>query len=262
MEERSGRRGFLTIVGVGVGAGASMLAAGCKRDRNAASDLTSATAHEKIAEPTMPRSARGEPKKDDEVTATEDLMREHGVIRRVLVLYRESAARLRGNAASVPGEALLRAARLMRSFGEDYHEHALEETYLFPALAKAGGPAATNIDSLLAEHRRGREITQYVIDVSQRPLGAATVEPLAHALEAFARMYEAHAALEDTVIFPAWKKTMSSSQLDEMGERFEDIEKKSFGGDGFDDALAQITALERMIGLDYHALIAPPPPKH
>src|SRR4051812_37342197 len=59
---------------------------------------------------------------EEEVSAVEDLMREHGVIRRVLVLYRETASRLRLNAASVPAATLQRAATLLRTFGEDYHE--------------------------------------------------------------------------------------------------------------------------------------------
>jgi hemerythrin-like domain-containing protein len=65
-------------------------------------------------------------------------MREHGVIRRVLVVYREASARLRSKPASVPPDALQKAAKLMRSFGEDYHEKQLEEAHIFPALTKAG----------------------------------------------------------------------------------------------------------------------------
>ena len=40
-----------------------------------------------------------------EVTATEDLMREHGVLRRCLLVYEESAGKLLSNAASVPAPA-------------------------------------------------------------------------------------------------------------------------------------------------------------
>ncbi len=60
-----------------------------------------------------------------EVTATEDLMREHGVIRRALIVYREAAARLRTEAGAVPADALQRTAKLLRSFAEDYHEKQL-----------------------------------------------------------------------------------------------------------------------------------------
>jgi hypothetical protein len=64
---------------------------------------------------------------EPEVTATEDLMREHGVIRRALLVYAESIPRLRQNAEGVDSAALHRTAQLFRTFGEDYHERMLEE---------------------------------------------------------------------------------------------------------------------------------------
>jgi len=197
---------------------------------------------------------------DEDVGAVEDLMREHGVIRRVLVVYRESAARLRLNPTAVAPDALQKAAKLMQNFGEDYHEKALEEAYLFPAVKKAGGAAAGLIDSLLAQHQRGREITGYVLNVTRQAIGVSDAEPLARALEGFARMYEEHAAQEDTVVFQAWKKSMSKKQLDEMGDLFEDIEHKTFGKDGFDDASATIAGVEASLGLSLAGLLAPAPP--
>jgi hemerythrin-like domain-containing protein len=195
----------------------------------------------------------------EDVAAVEDLMREHGVIRRVLVVYRESAARLRSSPTSVPPDALQKAAQLMQNFGEDYHEKALEEAHLFPAVKKAGGAAAGLIDALLAQHQRGREITGYVLSASRQVIGAADAEPLARALEGFARMYEEHAAQEDTVVFQAWKKSMSKKQLDEMGDMFEDIEHKTFGKDGFDDAREKIAAIEASLGITLAGMLAPAP---
>src|SRR5262249_45428326 len=54
-----------------------------------------------------------------EVTAVEDLMREHGVLRRALMVYSESALRLRRNAADVSPTALQKTAKLFRAFGEE-----------------------------------------------------------------------------------------------------------------------------------------------
>src|SRR5438034_3834745 len=83
-----------------------------------------------------------------EVTATEDLMREHGVLRRALLVYTAAAAKLRSNPATVAPEALQKTAKLFRTFGEDYHERRLEETYIFPTVKRAGGPAASLPDIL------------------------------------------------------------------------------------------------------------------
>jgi hemerythrin-like domain-containing protein len=250
MNARDGRRAFLTVTG------AAALLAACRRETRAEPQrsVLAATSASAAAE-----GAKVDDK-EDAVSATEDLMREHGVIRRVLVVYRTSARQLRAKPASVPLDALERAARLMHSFGEEYHEKQLEEAHLFPAVKQAGGAAAGELDTLLAQHQRGREITSYILAVTQKTLGGGA-EPLARTLEAFALMYEEHAAREDTIVFPAWKQALSAKQLDEMGELFEDIEHKTFGKDGFDDAVEQISAIERAIGLQNAALTAPPPPR-
>lgn len=52
--------------------------------------------------------------------------------RRVLVVYREAASRLRTSAASLPVEALQKTAKLVRVFAEDYHEKQLDEGTSFP----------------------------------------------------------------------------------------------------------------------------------
>jgi hypothetical protein len=40
----------------------------------------------------------------------------------------------RAEPASVPPDALQKAATLIRGFGEDYHEKQLEEAHMFPTL--------------------------------------------------------------------------------------------------------------------------------
>jgi hypothetical protein len=74
-------------------------------------------------------------------------------------------------------------------------------------------------------------------------------------------MYEEHAAIEDTVVFPAWKAVLSPKELDAMGDRFEEIEHEAFGKDGFEDAVAQVAAIEKSLGIDLGNLTAPPPPE-
>jgi hypothetical protein len=99
--------------------------------------------------------------KPGEVTANEDLMREHGVIRRTLFVYAEASRRARNDPSSIPLSSLQDAARLFRQFAEDYHER-LEEQHIFPVVRKLKSPVAQLPDVLLTQHRRGREITDYI----------------------------------------------------------------------------------------------------
>jgi hemerythrin-like domain-containing protein len=198
-----------------------------------------------------------------EVTAAEDLMREHGILRRALLVYQESAVRLRQDPDSVPPDVLEKAAKLFQVFGEDYHEKKLEEVYIFPALKKAPSAATAYVDVLLAQHARGREITEYLLSVSAADrIPSNSVEPLAKALESFVRMYEHHAAIEDTVVFPAWKAAVGGNELDALGEKFEEIEHEQFGDDGFEAALKRMEEIEQSLGLsNLDMFTAPAPPK-
>lgn len=246
----SKRRQLLTTISL---AGAGVLLNAC---RTAPSGTGSATNKEEGG----PAPGEASPV---EVTATEDLMREHGILRRALLVYRESAIRLRQDATSVPPDALEKAANLFRVFGEDYHEKKLEEVFIFPVVKKSPGGAASYVDVLLAQHARGREITDYVLSITQADVIAKNnVEPLAKALESFVRMYEHHAAIEDTLIFPAWKSATGEAELDELAAKFEEIETEQFGGDGFDAALSRMEEIESSLGLaNLEMFTAPAPPK-
>ncbi|MDZ5650327.1 hemerythrin domain-containing protein [Nitrospirillum sp. BR 11828] len=187
---------------------------------------------------------------EKDVGAVEDLMREHGILRRALFAYTEATTRLRDGAALVDAGALRRAAMLFRTFGEDYHERLLEEAHIFPAIRKLQGPVAAYADVLTAQHQRGREITDYILGVTGRgTIGVAEREPMARAMETLVHMYRVHAAHEDTVVFTAWKQALSGHELEEMGDKFEEIEHQQFGKDGFDDAAHQIADIEQALGL-------------
>lgn len=244
MDEK--RRQLLTGISL---AGAGVLLNACRTGSNSTADNRS--------EPAPGEAAHVE------VTAAEDLMREHGILRRALLVYRESATRLRQDPASVPPDTLEKAANLFRVFGEDYHEKKIEEVFVFPILKKSPGAPALYVDVLLAQHERGRAITDYVLSLTKEErIPARSVEPLARALESFVRMYEHHAAIEDTVIFPVWKTAVGEAELDALAAKFEEIEAEHFGGDGFDTALKRMEEIETSLGLsNLEMFTAPEPPQ-
>ena len=242
VEQRDRREAFGLIVGAGVVSAA--LLGGCAKGG---------------ADHDADKGAGKEADGEGEVTANEDLMREHGVLRRILSAYREIAPKLAAGGAGVDAVALGQAATLFRTFGEHYHEQLLEEQHIFPIVRKAGGKGGGIVDTLLAQHQRGREITDFVLDRTKAGhIATGSGEELSRALTAFARMYEAHAAREDTIIFPAFKASIGPKAYDELGDRFEDIEKREFGGDGFDMALAKVERIEQALGVaDLAAFTAP-----
>jgi hemerythrin-like domain-containing protein len=152
-------------------------------------------------------------------------------------------------------------AKLFRRFAEDYHEHALEEDHIFPVVRKLNSPVAQLPDVLLTQHQRGREVTDYIQRIATgSSLAGSEAERFSTILDGFIAMYGPHAAREDTVLFPAWKAALGEKAYDEMGEKFEDLEKKMFGHDGFEDALGRITKIEAAFGLSDLAAVTPPAP--
>jgi hemerythrin-like domain-containing protein len=207
--------------------------------------------------------ACGQDEVEGEVTAVEDLMREHGVLRRALMIYQETAPKLLENPTPTIADALQKTANLFRTFGEDYHEKRLEEAFIFPALKKGNAAVSSLVETLIKQHDAGRQATDYILAVTQAgKIEAIKSAEMAKTLESFVLMYQNHAAREDTIIFPAWKQMLSSRELEEMGDKFEDIEHEQFGEDGFEKAVRQIAEIESALGLaDIGQFTVLPPPK-
>jgi hemerythrin-like domain-containing protein len=187
-------------------------------------------------------------KEGEEVSPAEDLMREHGVLRRVLFIYDEITHRL-GAAEPFPLEVLTAAAGIVRRFVEDYHEKQ-EEDFVFPRFEEAHQMVKL-VTVLRQQHQAGRRLTDAILAMATPAslAGAAGRAHLAAVLQAFARMYRAHAAREDTVLFPALRPLMGARAYDALGELFEDREHAIFGPRGFEGIVAGVAQLEDAIGL-------------
>jgi len=190
--------------------------------------------------------AQQKKEEEEEVSTNEDLMREHGILKRVLLAYDEIIRRIRAK-QDFPPQAVTDGATIIRRFIEEYHEK-LEEEHLFPRFRKAG-KLVDLVDTLLKQHQAGRQITDRVLAIAASLKSQDDRTRLATDLEAFNRMYAPHEAREDTVLFPELHKIVSPHEYDAMGEQFESIERKTFGGDGFDIYVDKVEALEKHLGI-------------
>src|SRR5438034_723182 len=107
-----------------------------------------------------------EPKKEEEeVSPAEDLMREHGVLKRVLLVYGEAIRRIEAN-EDLPPETVMDSAKIIRNFIEDYHEE-LEEDFLFPRFKKAGELFGKNGFEKMVDKVAGIEKKLGIYDLTQ-----------------------------------------------------------------------------------------------
>src|SRR5215470_15953249 len=145
--------------------------------------------------------AKEEEKQNEEVSPPEDLMREHGVLKRILLIYGEAIRRIEAD-QDLPPEPVAESAKIIRQFVEDYHEK-LEENFLFPRFKKAN-KLIDLVEVLNQQHQAGRKLTDITLRYAtvQGLRNADDRRRLADSLRQFIRMYSPHEAREDTVLFP------------------------------------------------------------
>jgi len=185
---------------------------------------------------------------EEEVGAAEDLMREHGVLNRILLIYEEGLRRLRSKEEISP-DVFHKPAELVRKFVEDYHEK-LEENFIFPEFEKRSKMVEL-VKVLRDQHQAGRRVTDVILRAATAdrfPQEDARKELVA-ACRGFIRMYRPHEAREDTVLFPALHKIVPAKQLKDLGEQFEKEEDRLFGEEGFEKTVAEVAVLEKQLGI-------------
>ena len=178
-----------------------------------------------------------------------DLMQEHGVLKRILLIYQNALLRLGGGEEPVAA-AVHDGALIIHDFIEGFHE-PLEEGYVFPRVRQAGPQFAQTVDTLLVQHARGRERTQIILAGSNsRALSSAgDRKDVSTAMADFIRMYAPHEAREDTVVFPAFRSLLGADELNDLAENFADLQHQQFGSGGFSTMVERVASIEKELGI-------------
>jgi hemerythrin-like domain-containing protein len=202
-----------------------------------------------ITDASAPSPAPAQAAPSSVIPPDDDLMREHGVLKRVLLCYRELTGQIQGGKTVSPAH-LQDSALIIHDFIEGFHE-GLEEGYVFPRVRSQRKQLAATVTTLLTQHARGRVITQFILthtapgQVASPGMNAR----LAGAMQAFVTMYEPHEAREDTVIFPAFRQIVPAAELADLGQHFADLEHQQFGTDEFTAMVGRVADIERELGV-------------
>ncbi|SDC06956.1 hemerythrin domain-containing protein [Niabella drilacis] len=185
---------------------------------------------------------------EDEIGPPEDLMREHGILNRVLLIYDHFLRMLAANEPVAP-QLITASAGIIRTFIEEYHEKQ-EEDFLFPRFEKAH-QLTDLVQVLRAQHQQGRLITGQLLQLGKQPQVSADGDKqrLSSLIAAFIHMYRPHEAREDTVLFPALRKIISKQEFDSLGEDFEKREHQLFGEGGFELFVDKVAGIEQQLGI-------------
>jgi hemerythrin-like domain-containing protein len=181
-----------------------------------------------------------------EIPITEDLMREHGLLNRVLLIYEEIIKRI--DQKDFRANILLQAVTIIEQFVEGYHEK-IEELYIFPIFEKNNTKTSLT-RTLRDQHNKGRVITARLKALCQSAThDKKTLITIKSLLKKFIAMYRPHEAREDTELFPAVRSLITEAEFKDLGEKSEDLEYDLFGKQGFYGVLQRVEALEKDLGI-------------
>jgi hemerythrin-like domain-containing protein len=206
------------------------------------------------AQPLLARVKKEKPKetvmekKEDDIPATEDLMREHGILNRILLIYDDVIKKIDAG-QHVPRKALKDAIEIIKKFIEEYHEK-MEEDYIFPLFEKRKKEVRL-VKTLRAQHISGRKITASLLELlnSKKELNAAAKKTIKSLLQKFIDMYRPHEAREDTILFPQVRGLMSEKEFEAMSHMFETSENKLFGEHGFEVMIKKVEHIEKELAI-------------
>lgn len=175
-----------------------------------------------------------------EMSPIEDLMREHGVLNRILLIYEAMV-----DNDSLDSGLITRSATIMKEFIEEHHE-IMEETQIFSRFEKAN-LMVDLVATLKEQHIAGRLLTNYLIEHAselQNPEVKAAIKKTI-------QIFRPHAAQEDTVLFPAFYTLVTEEELEELAELCEEEEEALLGPNGFSVITDELTSIEKQLGINY-----------
>jgi hemerythrin-like domain-containing protein len=193
-------------------------------------------------------------KVDEEISPAEDLMREHAVLERVMLIY-ENGLRRANQGEDIDPAVFVQAATIVRDFIHDYHEKS-EEELVFPQF-KQSGRMVELVNVLLVQHGAARKLTERILAAAPQARSREPREAMGRDIQAFITMYRPHAAREATDLFPTLRQLVTGERYEEIALEMEKREREKFGADGFEAMAKKVAEVEKVIGVHDLDLFTP-----
>ncbi|CAJ37406.1 hemerythrin domain-containing protein [Methanocella arvoryzae] len=178
---------------------------------------------------------------------TEMLSRDHALMERLMISIESMIASI-ANGASMDLRPLNRAALLMKKLGAEHHMSD-EERLIFPRI-ETSGRHEDLLKTLRLQHDRGRAIIDRIIDTTQAG-GVDTVGEMNEIVRlcmSFIVMYRSHAAIEETVLFPALYDFASSDEIMNIQAIMRGEEEGLMRDQRFRNMMDSLAAIEAVAG--------------
>jgi len=191
---------------------------------------------------------------EEGITATERLMRDSGLLLRILSIYEAGGRRL-GGGEDIEPAIFTQAAEIMRDFVHGYHEKQ-EDEQVFPRFKKAGRMVEL-IDIMMAQHASGQKLTASILELASKSGSKAERQSMIDAMQASIVLYRPHVAREMTDVLPTLRTLVTPNEFDELSAALDKDESEKLGKGGFDKMAKKVEALEKRIGINDLSVFTP-----
>lgn len=193
-----------------------------------------------------------------EFSPIEDLMEEHSILRRALMIYEECIRRMNIGEDFDPN-LLVETTNVIKVI-IIYHHALLEHEHIFPRFRQAD-KYVEMCDILTDQHGAADGQEQIILQHANRDSinNPETREILINALQKSIRVFRPHVDQEDTEMFPEFKNVVTPYEFYELGKKFKEIEYQKWGENGHRQMVDKIINVEKALGINDLASFTPKP---
>jgi hemerythrin-like domain-containing protein len=200
-----------------------------------------------MAQKTMQRMPEGLEDGLEKMSPTEELAVEHGQLTRILLAMDKTLKAASGSSRASLAP-IQQACQMIKQSVVDHHMK-IEEKEIYPQFEDTD--LADFIASLKLQHAEARKLVARMNDLSKtgKVRDKSEMEELNKVFNDFKEMITAHAAWEDTVLFPVMEGTWSKADLKDLREKQEQDEKKLLGKDAVEKQFNMLADLDNSCGI-------------
>jgi hemerythrin-like domain-containing protein len=200
-----------------------------------------------MAQKMMKRMPSGLEEGLEKMSPTEELASEHGQLTRILLAV-NNVLMAEGNITKTNLGPISQACKLIRQSVVDHHMK-IEEEQVYPKFENT--ELADCASTLKTQHIEARKLLARMESLSKSGTvkDRSEMEELKRTFNDFKDMLTAHAAFEETVLFPVMEGTWSQKDLKNLRETQEEDEKKLMGDDAAEKLYGMLTSLESSCGI-------------
>lgn len=194
-----------------------------------------------------PLKDKGEALEEKVATPIENLMKEHGVLMRILAIY-DKVVSDAASGGTFNVSAINRTADLSRGYIGRHHD-ACEERYIFPKFREAHY-IVDIVTELHNQHYAAAMITNQMLALSSTggDLDENSLQTLKNLCAVISRMYRPHMSWEQTIVFPAFYDIVSTDYVKQIQEEMAAEERKILGDTGFRGLVGRLSEIEKEVG--------------